>query len=174
MKYKFSFFLFSLLPLRWNSRTFSITTNFFQCFELEEKISFSNKKKKKKVEKKTQSFNVIPSSYRRNFPLWIRRHNGGKIYSSFFNLTLEMRSEASEEKWKKSNKHIMACLVLSLSFAMYTYTWKVFVCFHPDKRFIFPFSRQHIFASPLQFHNRCYCRSAMPCLLMMFRASLSK
>lgn len=22
---------------------------------------------------------------------------------------------------------------------MYTYTWKVFVCFHPDKRFIFPF-----------------------------------
>lgn len=146
-----------------NSRSFSIRTNsispwFFLLFRHEK--NWKDGGWERKGRKKPETFNVTLQKMPENFvslEAKARQSQWGKF---------SRHSQPQTREQKKSNKHIMAFI------AMYTYTWKVFVCFHPDKRFIFPLPRP--FASPLQFHSR-YCLSAMACvLLLMFQNSGGK
>lgn len=115
--------------------------------------------------KKPETFNVTLQKMPENF-VSLEAEARKAQWGKFIRHSQPQTREQREARQKKSNKHIMAFI------AMYTYTWKVFVCFHPDKRFIFPLPRP--FASPLQFHSR-YCLSAMACvLLLMFQNSGEK
>ena len=68
--------------------------------------------------------------------IFCHRHNGGKFihHKKFFLFFGIAHGKWRERERNKSNKHIMACLL-----CIHTLEKKFFVCFHPDKRFIFPF-----------------------------------
>lgn len=140
-----------------NSRTFSIRTNFispwfFSSFVYtKKKILKRRRLREGRRRRKPETFNVTLQKMPENFiSLQPSRQGKAGTMGEIFSSLATSNSRAKGTQQKKSNKHIMAFI------AMYTYTWKVFVCFHPDKRFIFPLPRP--FASPLQFHSRyCLC-----------------